>query len=49
MPAKSTMSGAMLDELLGVLACQKGHSPEEEIHYLLCAEVLPHVGICRSS
>jgi putative PIN family toxin of toxin-antitoxin system len=39
------MSRAMLDELLRVLAYPKLRLSEEEIHYLLYAEVLPHVEI----
>jgi predicted nucleic acid-binding protein len=35
----------MLDELLRVLACPKLRLSEEEVHYLLYVEVLPHVGI----
>jgi putative PIN family toxin of toxin-antitoxin system len=40
-----TMSRAMLDELLRVLAYPKFRLSEGEIHYLLYAEVLPHVEI----
>jgi putative PIN family toxin of toxin-antitoxin system len=39
------MSRAMLDELLRVLAYPKLRLSEEEIHYLLYVEVLPHVEI----
>jgi putative PIN family toxin of toxin-antitoxin system len=42
-----TMSRAMLDELLRVLAYPKLRLSEEEIHYLLYAEVLPHVDVVR--
>ena len=42
-----TMSRAMLDALLRVLAYPKFRLSEEEIHYLLYAEVLPHVEIAE--
>ena len=38
-----TMSREMLDEFLRVLAYPKLRLSEEEIHYLLYVEVLPHV------
>jgi hypothetical protein len=44
-----TMSRAMLDKLLRVLAYPMLQLSEEEIHYLLYAEVLPHVEIVEVS
>lgn len=46
---RMTMSRAMLDELLRVLAYPKLQLSEQEIHYLLYAEVLPHVEIVEVS
>jgi putative PIN family toxin of toxin-antitoxin system len=42
-PIRLTMSHAILDELLRVLAYPRFRLSEEEIHYLLYVEVLPFV------